>query len=122
MNVEGGLFGVGDGHARQGHGEVCGTAVEAAMNTVVAVELIKGMATPWPRLEDDTHLMSTGAAPAAAPVPSPSGPHRDAARTARTARTARVRSAGPRRGAPLGGAPSRGRDLRAGTRGRPRGA
>ncbi|GAA3426873.1 acetamidase/formamidase family protein [Streptosporangium sandarakinum] len=62
VNVEGGLFGVGDGHARQGHGEVCGTAVEAAMNTVVAVELIKGVATPWPRLEDDTHLMSTGSA------------------------------------------------------------
>ncbi|MEU9830090.1 acetamidase/formamidase family protein [Streptosporangium sp. NPDC048047] len=62
VNVEGGLFAVGDGHARQGHGEVCGTAVEAAMNTVVAVELVKGVTTPWPRLEDDTHLMSTGSA------------------------------------------------------------
>ncbi|MDF5754450.1 acetamidase/formamidase family protein [Spongiactinospora sp. TRM90649] len=62
VNVEGGLFSVGDGHARQGHGEVCGTGVEAAMNTVVAVELIKGVGTPWPRLEDDEHLMSTGSA------------------------------------------------------------
>ncbi|MET8138758.1 acetamidase/formamidase family protein [Sphaerisporangium sp. NPDC005288] len=62
VNVEGGLFAVGDGHCRQGHGEVCGTAVEAAMNTVVAVELIKGVLTPWPRLEDDAHLMSTGSA------------------------------------------------------------
>ncbi|MEU4510126.1 acetamidase/formamidase family protein [Nonomuraea wenchangensis] len=62
VNVEGGLFAIGDGHARQGHGEVCGTAVESAMNTVVAVELIKGVATPWPRLEDDLHLMSTGSA------------------------------------------------------------
>lgn len=62
VNVEGGLFSIGDGHARQGHGEVCGTAVEAAMNTVVAVELIKGVATPWPRMEDDLHLMSTGSA------------------------------------------------------------
>lgn len=62
VNVEGGLFAVGDGHARQGHGEVCGTAVEAAMHTVVAVELIKGVSTPWPRLEDDGHLMSTGSA------------------------------------------------------------
>ncbi|MEV0310739.1 acetamidase/formamidase [Nonomuraea fuscirosea] len=62
VNVEGGLFSIGDGHGRQGHGEVCGTAVESAMNTVVAVELIKGMATPWPRLEDDLHLMSTGSA------------------------------------------------------------
>ncbi|MEU4572825.1 acetamidase/formamidase family protein [Nonomuraea sp. ATR24] len=62
VNVEGGLFSIGDGHGLQGHGEVCGTAVEAAMNTVVAVELIKGVATPWPRLEDDLHLMTTGSA------------------------------------------------------------
>ncbi|WP_084965062.1 acetamidase/formamidase family protein [Thermoactinospora rubra] len=62
VNVEGGLFAIGDGHARQGEGEVCGTALECAMNTVVAVELIKGVATPWPRMEDDTHLMSTGSA------------------------------------------------------------
>ncbi|MEU1877277.1 acetamidase/formamidase family protein [Streptosporangium sp. NPDC020072] len=62
VNVPGGLFAVGDGHARQGHGEVCGTAIESAMNTVVAVELIKGVTTPWPRLEDDHSLMSTGSA------------------------------------------------------------
>lgn len=62
VNVEGGLFSIGDGHARQGHGEVCGTAIESAMNTVVAVDLIKGASTPWPRLEDDLHLMSTGSA------------------------------------------------------------
>ncbi|SEL70625.1 acetamidase/formamidase family protein [Nonomuraea pusilla] len=62
VNVEGALFSIGDGHGLQGHGEVCGTAVESAMNTVVAVELIKGVATPWPRMEDDLHLMSTGSA------------------------------------------------------------
>lgn len=62
VNVEGALFSLGDGHARQGEGEACGTGVEVAMNTVVIVELIQGMATPWPRLESDTHLMSIGAA------------------------------------------------------------
>ncbi|MFI6294401.1 acetamidase/formamidase family protein [Nonomuraea sp. NPDC050790] len=62
VNVEGGLFALGDGHGRQGHGEVCGTALETAMNTVVAVDLIKGVPTPWPRMEDDLHLMSTGSA------------------------------------------------------------
>ena len=62
VNVEGALFSLGDGHARQGEGEACGTGVEVAMNTVVIVELIPGMATPWPRLESDTHLMSIGAA------------------------------------------------------------
>jgi acetamidase/formamidase len=62
VNVEGALFSLGDGHARQGEGEACGTGVEVAMNTVVIVELIPGMATPWPRLESDTYLMSVGAA------------------------------------------------------------
>jgi acetamidase/formamidase len=62
VNVEGALFSLGDGHARQGEGEACGTGVEVAMNTVVIVELVKGTPTPWPRLESDTHLMSVGAA------------------------------------------------------------
>lgn len=62
VNVEGALFSIGDGHYRQGEGETCGTAVEGAMNTVLAVGLIKGRATPWPRFEDDAYLMSTGSA------------------------------------------------------------
>ena len=51
-----------DGHARQGEGETCGVAVECAMDTVIVVELLKGLATPWPRIESDTHIMSTGSA------------------------------------------------------------
>ncbi|WP_026425960.1 acetamidase/formamidase family protein [Actinokineospora inagensis] len=62
VNVPGGLVGIGDGHCRQGEGEVCGTAVEAAMSTVVIVDLIKATACPWPRLENDDYLMSTGSA------------------------------------------------------------
>jgi acetamidase/formamidase len=62
VNVEGALMSVGDGHARQGEGETCGVAVECAMNTVLAVDLLKGVATPWPRLESDTHIMSAGSA------------------------------------------------------------
>jgi acetamidase/formamidase len=62
VNVEGALLSIGDGHARQGEGETCGVAVECAMNTVLAVDLIKGIGTPWPRLESDTHIMSTGSA------------------------------------------------------------
>jgi len=62
VNVEGALLSVGDGHARQGEGETCGVAVECAMNTVLAVDLLKGLATPWPRLESDTHIMSAGSA------------------------------------------------------------
>ncbi|MFE7705987.1 acetamidase/formamidase family protein [Streptomyces sp. NPDC057486] len=62
VNVEGALLSLGDGHARQGEGETCGVAVECAMNTVVLVELLKGVATPWPRIESDTHIVSTGSA------------------------------------------------------------
>jgi len=62
VNVEGALFSIGDGHCRQGEGETCGVAVEAAMDTVIAIDLVKGRPTPWPRLENDSHLMSAGSA------------------------------------------------------------
>ena len=61
VNVEGALFSLGDGHARQGEGETCGVAVECAMDTVLVVDLIKGAPpTAWPRLEDDEFIMTTG--------------------------------------------------------------
>ncbi len=60
VNQTGALFGLGDGHCRQGQGEVCGTGVEAAMNTAVVVDVIKGATTPWPRFETDAAIMSTG--------------------------------------------------------------
>jgi len=62
VNVAGALLSLGDGHARQGEGETCGVAVECAMNTVVVVDLLKGIPCPWPRLESDTHIMSAGSA------------------------------------------------------------
>jgi acetamidase/formamidase len=63
VNVPGALLSLGDGHARQGEGETCGVAVECAMNTVLIVDLIKGSApTPWPRLENDSYVMSAGSA------------------------------------------------------------
>ena len=54
------MFSIGDGHYRQGEGEACGTAVEGAMTTTLIVELIKGAAPGWPRLEDGTHWMTVG--------------------------------------------------------------
>ncbi len=60
VNVEGALFSIGDGHYRQGEGEACGTAVEGAMTTTLIVELVKGAAPAWPRIEDDTHWMAIG--------------------------------------------------------------
>jgi acetamidase/formamidase len=60
VNQEGALFSLGDGHYRQGEGEACGTAVEGAMNSTIIVELIKGHAPGWPRLENDDYLMAVG--------------------------------------------------------------
>jgi acetamidase/formamidase len=62
VNVPGALFALGDGHCRQGDGEVTGTGVEAAMNTVVIVDLIKGQFAATPRFETDESLMSAGSA------------------------------------------------------------
>lgn len=60
VNVEGAMLSFGDGHARQGEGETCGVAVECAMDTVMIVDLIKHHSTPWPRLESDEFIMTTG--------------------------------------------------------------
>jgi len=60
VNVEGALFSIGDGHYRQGEGEACGTAVEGAMTSTLIVELVKGGAPAWPRIEDDDCWMAVG--------------------------------------------------------------
>ncbi|KAI0628310.1 Formamidase [Trametes polyzona] len=41
VEVEGALFSIGDGHAAQGDGEVCGTAIETPMNVTVRLTLLK---------------------------------------------------------------------------------
>lgn len=41
--VEGALFSIGDTHAAQGMGEVCGTAIEAPMRIVYEIEVLKGV-------------------------------------------------------------------------------
>jgi acetamidase/formamidase len=60
VNVDGAMFSVGDGHYRQGEGEACGTAVEGAMTSTLIVELLKGGAPGWPRIENDSHWMTIG--------------------------------------------------------------
>ncbi|HLV12056.1 MAG TPA: acetamidase/formamidase family protein, partial [Trueperaceae bacterium] len=60
--VEGALLSIGDTHAAQGDGEVCGTAVETAMTVRVRVNLVKGAGFANPRYE------VTGAA-ASEPMP-----------------------------------------------------
>ncbi|MDR5835784.1 acetamidase/formamidase family protein [Caballeronia sp. LZ034LL] len=58
----GGRLFIGDAHACQGDGEVCGTAVEYQSTTTVRVDLIKGWRIDWPRLENEDALMSIGSA------------------------------------------------------------
>jgi acetamidase/formamidase len=58
----GGRLFIGDAHACQGDGEVCGTAVEYQSTTTVRVDLIKQWQIGWPRLENEDALMSIGSA------------------------------------------------------------
>jgi acetamidase/formamidase len=59
---DGAYFYFGDGHARQGHGEVSGTGLETSMDVVLEIDLIKGERIDWPRLEDDEYIMVAGSA------------------------------------------------------------
>ncbi|MGH9323450.1 MAG: acetamidase/formamidase family protein [Vicinamibacteria bacterium] len=52
----------GDGHARQGEGEVAGTGLETSMDVELRIDLIKGKAIDWPRLEDENYIMVAGSA------------------------------------------------------------
>ena len=47
--VPGALFSMGDGHAAQGDGEVCGTAIECPMKAVIRFDLVKNAELRFPR-------------------------------------------------------------------------
>ena len=49
VEVAGALFSVGDTHAAQGDGEVCGTAIESPMNAVLTLDLVKRANLRTPR-------------------------------------------------------------------------
>ena len=59
---DGAYFYFGDGHARQGQGEVAGTGLETSMDVTLKIDVIKGKTIDWPRLEDDEHIMVAGSA------------------------------------------------------------
>lgn len=60
VNVKGALLYLGDGHLVQGDGEIIGTAVEAALDVRLKVDVIKGRSIAWPRIESDTEIMTMG--------------------------------------------------------------
>lgn len=59
--VDGAYFYTGDCHARQGDGELCGTALEIAANVVVSFEKAD-MKAKNPRIESDEYYMAVGSA------------------------------------------------------------
>jgi amidase len=58
----GALLFLGDGHAKQGDGEIVGNAVETSMDVEFTVDLIKGKTIKWPRLENDDYIVVLGSA------------------------------------------------------------
>lgn len=72
VNAPGALLYLGDCHAIQGDGELCGVALEHPTVTTVQVDLIKKWTFKWPRLENEKFFMTIGS----------SRPMEDAARIA----------------------------------------
>jgi len=58
VNVKGALFALGDVHATQGHGEVCGTGVEVPALVRVKFSVLKGKRIEWPRIESPDEIMT----------------------------------------------------------------
>jgi acetamidase/formamidase len=63
VQVSGALLSVGDGHALQGHGEVCLSAIETSLKGEIQVLLHKGHRIRWPRAETPTHYITMGLDP-----------------------------------------------------------
>ena len=73
VQVSGGLLSLGDTHAAQGDGEVCGTAIESPMKVIVRVNLIKNFKIQSPQFETfgpvsnhidkDGYFVTTGIGP-----------------------------------------------------------
>ncbi len=60
VQVPGALFAVGDGHASQGDGEVCVTAIETNLTGVFRFTLRPNTGLRWPRAETPSYIMAMG--------------------------------------------------------------
>lgn len=72
VRTSGAFLFLGDCHATQGDGELCGVAIEFPTETTIQVDLIKDQPLEWPRIENERFIMSVGS----------SRPMEDAARIA----------------------------------------
>ena len=62
VNTAGGYLYVGDCHAIQGDGELCGVALEIPATVELHIDLIKGHGNAWPQLETEDAMMFIGSA------------------------------------------------------------
>ena len=60
---DGGLFYCGDGHAAQGDGEVCVTAIETALTGTFSLTVRDDLDLRYPRAETPTHYITMGMDP-----------------------------------------------------------
>lgn len=60
IHVRGALLSLGDGHLAQGHGEINGTALEAAVAGRLQLIVRKDMRLNFPRAETATHFITMG--------------------------------------------------------------
>ena len=58
--AEGALFHLGDGHARQGDGEIVGTGIETSFEVEFTVEVRKGKSISWPRADNGSEIITVG--------------------------------------------------------------
>ena len=59
VHAAGALFAAGDGHAAQGNGEVCLTAIETSLRGTFQFVVRKDLKLRWPRAETPTHYMGS---------------------------------------------------------------
>ncbi len=60
VHTRGALFSIGDGHAAQGDGEVCITALETSLTGTLEFIVRKDLKLKWPRAETPTHYIVMG--------------------------------------------------------------
>lgn len=62
VDVAGGHLYLGDCHAAQGDGEICGISVEVSADVTLEVDVISDLDLAWPRIESDEEIMVVAAA------------------------------------------------------------
>ncbi len=58
--VPGGYLYLGDIHAKQGHGELCGSALEITADVCLTVSVVKGQKINTPRIENEEYIACIG--------------------------------------------------------------